>query len=566
MDGMYDTFIESTSDKIAFTRDYRDVLPATGSNSGIDTHWIIFKPGAEFKAQLLDLYLTSAFSGAGWNNDGTKSFYGEYGLKGFLAHYVSRVNAGAAVKLPRYIFGNDNHAPTGLDANGVSRCFDEFDCEDCRDVPMSEVKVIKMITTCGAPWACSFDENWDAKTKAKCEGFHREWFERRVIFEETCWVGAPPLIKRDGDFKTDTFFGYCSCAGPECYETMIHDNPTPEPSATPSSSPSLRPSASPTETPKYPPKVTTNELPGSVGYVSSTVMNPSFETKGTTFPDENKYMIIHQDNLYGWETTAYDEKCEVWHGGVFRDDGQPGRDPDDGEYYVELNANEPAALWQQVDTAGVTSLTIDFAHGQRSRSNEQISVWVGASAPPRKTSRSEVIDWPALGFTQVIETSSSALDGWDQYQATVSLPQGQDATYVSFESLNGASTIGNFLDDAKLSAANSLSLGFFDVQLFEVDDINLATAKITLTNAESNDCLGLGGLLPAGLKSTTTLANGAIEIHVTGSAPLAVYQSIVNGIGFASSSLVAGTRVIEISVNDGELESNIGTISIQYTI
>jgi hypothetical protein len=187
MDEIYDNFIAS-DDKIAFTMDYPDILPSTGNNAGINTHWLVFKPSTETKKELLELYLTTTFSGEmGWNSQGVKSFSGEYGLKGFLAHYASRVNTEAVGVLPRCTFGNDNHPPTGLDANGESVCYDDVNCQDCRETPLSEVKVIKMISTCGAPWACSFDENWDDKTKATCEGFHREWFERRAIFEKECW-------------------------------------------------------------------------------------------------------------------------------------------------------------------------------------------------------------------------------------------------------------------------------------------------------------------------------------------------------------------------------------------
>jgi hypothetical protein len=550
--------------------DYPDVLPSTGSNSGINTHWVLFKPSTETKAELLGRYLTTGFfSGAGgWDVMGIDNFSGEYGMKGFLAHYASRVLNGAAVGvLPRCTYGNDNHAPTGLDANGDSVCYDTGDCQDCRDTPMADVKVIKMITTCGAPWECSFDESWDAKTKETCEGFHREWFERRALFEETCWIGSPPPIKRDGDFKKDIFLGYCSCASPACYETMIHDNPTAEPTSTPSSSPSLRPSSSPTVKPKYPPKVTSNGQSGTAGFLPSTVLNPSFETKGPVFAAENFYMIMHEDNLYGWDTTAYDSKVEVWHAGFQREQSGAGREPDDGEYYVELNANEPAALWQKVNTAGANAVTIGFAHGQRGSTNEQISVWVGNTVPPQKTSNTEQIDWAAQGYTRVVETISNALKDWDQYKATVQIPTGQDETYVLFETLNGLSSYGNFLDDIKLSAASAVSLDSFDIQLFEVDDVNLEEAVITLTNAEAGDTLGFGSLLLAGLKSTTTVANRALEIRVTGSAPLAVYQSVVNGIGFASSSTVAGSRVIQIVVSDGDqLESNIEAIIIEYTV
>jgi hypothetical protein len=206
-----------------------------------------------------------------------------------------------------------------------------------------------------------------------------------------------------------------------------------------------------------------------------------------------------------------------------------------------LRADRQVALWQEVDTTGVTSLAIDFTHVQRQKVSEQISVWVGASAPPQKKSKDDVIDWETLGFTRVLEATSDYVEGWHQYyQMMVQIPIGQEKTYVAFET-NGEfdGSIGNFLDDVKLSAANGVLLSTFDVQLFDADDVNLEEAKLTLTNVEIGDTLGLGGFLQSDLTFMTMVENGAIEIHVTGSASLAVYKSIVDGVGFSSSSTVA---------------------------
>jgi hypothetical protein len=342
--------------------------------------------------------------------------------------------------------------------------------------------------------------------------------------------------------------------------------PSSQPSSEPSNHPSTSPSAGPTETPNIPPKVSTNGNEETVAQVASTVKNPSFEI-GFTFT--NNFKIKGAGAVLGWETTSFDNMVEIWHKGFQRGTGihEHGRDPDDGDYFVELNANEPAALWQEVDTRGVAALTIDFAHGQRSKDTEQISVWVGASMPPKKTNKTDVLNWRDLGFTRVIETSSDSVVGWHQYQAAIDIPLGQNKTYVVFESLDGLARGGNFLDDVKLSGANSVSLDAFDISLSDVDDDNLEEATITLTNADiTSDTLGLGGLLPAGMTSATTVADGKIELRIMGSASKAEYQSIVNGVGFASYSNTLETRVIEITVNDGEDDSNTETVKIRYII
>jgi hypothetical protein len=283
--------------------------------------------------------------------------------------------------------------------------------------------------------------------------------------------------------------------------------------------------------PNEPPEVTTIEKEESIAYVASTVKNPSFElgSDGNNFSGGHKYFQVNENGVWGWETTASDGLIEVWRDDFQRHDAGAGRDAVDGAHFVELNAAEPAALWQEVDTTGVRALAIDFSHGQRSNPNEQMIVWVGTSVPPDKSNSNAVIDWKTLGFTRVIETSSNnqAVKGWDHYQTMVALPLDQEKTYVVFESLGGGSH-GNFLDNVKLRGASSVLLNAFEVSLYDADDVNLEEATITLTNADiDGDTLGLGSLLQAGLTSTTQIDVGKIELRITGSTSLTDYQSIV---------------------------------------
>jgi len=97
------------------------------------------------------------------------------------------------------------------------------------------------------------------------------------------------------------------------------------------------------------------------------------------------------------------------------------------------------------------------------------------------------------------------------------------------------------------------------------DDVaQMASARIVLTNASAGDQLVVGGL-PAGIAGAidTTVA-GRITVTLTGVASLAAYQNAIQAISFGNTSQAPNVddRLIEVSVNDGLVDSNIATSTI----
>ena len=227
MDSIFDEFINNPTHKFRVAYDYPDQLPNTGKNIGIDTHWIMMKPSQTLFSTLAEAYKKSYYSPSmGWDGQGIKGFKGVLGLKGFLIHDFTTVEKNTHGVLPRCRFGNDGSSPHGIDQNGQPTCRDPLDCQDCRAFDFDQINVIKMIHKCGKPWACSYDDNWDASTKKTCEGFHRAWFSARIDFEQSCLINGPPSF-RNGAFKPDVFMGFCACSGVLCYDRMIDDKAAP---------------------------------------------------------------------------------------------------------------------------------------------------------------------------------------------------------------------------------------------------------------------------------------------------------------------------------------------------
>ncbi|MFN3635389.1 MAG: peroxidase family protein, partial [Rhizobium rhizophilum] len=94
----------------------------------------------------------------------------------------------------------------------------------------------------------------------------------------------------------------------------------------------------------------------------------------------------------------------------------------------------------------------------------------------------------------------------------------------------------------------------------------LASARVVLTNAQAGDSLAVGGL-PNGITATTAQAGGTIVVTLTGEAALSAYQAAIQAITFANSSDAPSVtpRVIEVTVNDGRLDSEPATHTVTIT-
>jgi len=96
------------------------------------------------------------------------------------------------------------------------------------------------------------------------------------------------------------------------------------------------------------------------------------------------------------------------------------------------------------------------------------------------------------------------------------------------------------------------------------DDTNIESATIVLTNASAGDVMSVG-TLPGGFSSLITSGAGTITVTLTGSANLALYQTAIQAVMFASTSEIAAARVINVTVNDGSANSNTAVTTISYT-
>jgi VCBS repeat-containing protein len=117
--------------------------------------------------------------------------------------------------------------------------------------------------------------------------------------------------------------------------------------------------------------------------------------------------------------------------------------------------------------------------------------------------------------------------------------------------LNAGNYQGTYVENA---AGAPISDG---VVITDLDDTNLESMTVTLTNGAMGDLLTIGALPPGislvGAPPSALAAPGTITVQLTGSATLADYQAAIAAIAFSSASEnpAAGVRSIEVTGNDG---------------
>ncbi|WP_288842884.1 tandem-95 repeat protein [uncultured Deefgea sp.] len=96
-----------------------------------------------------------------------------------------------------------------------------------------------------------------------------------------------------------------------------------------------------------------------------------------------------------------------------------------------------------------------------------------------------------------------------------------------------------------------------DSLINDVDNANLQSAKIVLTNAQLGDVLTTVGL-PNGIVAAQSVVNGQIVLTLTGNASKADYETAIESIRFSSTSENPSTvdRILNVTVNDGLANSN----------
>ncbi|CAN7440657.1 DUF5801 repeats-in-toxin domain-containing protein [Devosia sp. LjRoot3] len=207
---------------------------------------------------------------------------------------------------------------------------------------------------------------------------------------------------------------------------------------------------------------------------------------------------------------------------------------------VDLGNGEEAYVW--VSSSGLEGTFVKLATITGSTNSNSFSHDISAYATANTTIRFEVLN--NLDGDEFVYV--------DNVKVVFSAPPSTDFT-TSFTEGGGAVAVA--------------ATGLAAPKITDSDDLNMESATIVLTNAHSGDVLSVG-TLPSGITaSVDTSVPGQITVTLNGSASRADYQSAIQAVTYSTSSHApsATDRIINVTVNDGLVNSNTATTTIHVT-
>jgi hypothetical protein len=157
------------------------------------------------------------------------------------------------------------------------------------------------------------------------------------------------------------------------------------------------------------------------------VQNGGFENESV---DTNSWKSFATNDVLGWSSDTSD--IEIW-------DSYGNVTAKEGTQFAELNAHPSTtgsafSLYQDITTVAGNSYEISFAYQARSNNDEAFSF----SVTPSGSSPWQLTDHTTDGWTTFLDTFIA----------------GDTTTRITFTSVNPLTgTVGNFLDDVKVTAA-----------------------------------------------------------------------------------------------------------------
>ena len=179
-------------------------------------------------------------------------------------------------------------------------------------------------------------------------------------------------------------------------------------------------------------------LAATCGAGSTTLQDGGFETP---IVGAGTFQELDASLVPPWKTTDVANQIEIWGTGFL---GVPAAV---GGQFVEINANSPGTLYQDVVTTPGVTMTWSIQHRGREGA-DTMKVLIGDAATADVNSD---VGWSFISPDLTDDTS-----GWGTHTASYVVPAGQTCTRFGFRAVSAAGgnpSVGNFLDDAGFQVA-----------------------------------------------------------------------------------------------------------------
>lgn len=258
------------------------------------------------------------------------------------------------------------------------------------------------------------------------------------------------------------------------------------------------------------------------------MVNASFETpviaSGVGYASGSAAVRNGDQPMDGWRARTNSgavTRIEIWVSGTTYDN-LPAVIAPVGRQFVELNADEPGTLYQQLTTVPGQTMQWSFLHRGRMTA-DTMELLIGA--PGATVSQNT--------FTDSYQ-SVNGNNGWVRYSGAYVVPAGQTTTELGFRSLNSGS-LGNFLDDVSFGSGPCVTAtSTASKTTASVGDT--VTYRTTVRNSGSSPAVATAftWAVPSGLtyKANTLRVNDVVAGSVSGAtitAPLGASGSLAQG-------------------------------------
>ena len=246
--------------------------------------------------------------------------------------------------------------------------------------------------------------------------------------------------------------------------------------------------------------------------------NSDFEDNQVT--TAGNYSMVDKAQISCWNTTATDNKIEVWNNGF---QGVPSFS---GKQFIELNGTQAATLYQDISVIPGGLITLSFAHRGRS-GIDKMEVQIGA----------------INGTFTSLGTYSDNNTAWGFYTVNYTVPANSPTTlrlkFTPISSSNNDLSFGNFLDAISIKTTSCAILS----NEFILTEKSLPTAQITgeatVCKDDTPPTLTLTGNDGTAPYIFTYSLNNGVNQTITSSGNTATLNIPTNTIGSFSYQLIS---------------------------
>lgn len=152
--------------------------------------------------------------------------------------------------------------------------------------------------------------------------------------------------------------------------------------------------------------------------------------------------------------------------------------------------------------------------------------------------------------------------------ATISVTAVNDMPVLDLDGNNSTAAGSDFATSFTEGSAG-VPIVDSDISISDVDDANIEMASISLANnidgAQEYLFVSAGDVVAANAMGITVVDNGSNTLTLTGASSLANYQAVLQMIRYVNNSDAPDTtdRILQIFVNDGSIDSDTATVTIQ---